>query len=107
MSADDTIKHWEAAVEAGKNILWDSLSDAMEEIASEVIAEYGKSLEKTERIIISALDDQFERIKTDRESVITEAQQFQQVLKTETDSFSTMQENILINRPGVETRKNE
>jgi hypothetical protein len=108
LSADQTIEHWELAVEAGESILWDSLSVAMEEIASDTMDEYGKSLERAEQIILSALDDQFNIKKEERESILEKAQIVQEKLANEAKSFSDMQSDILGNSDLMEHgRKND
>lgn len=95
LSADETIKHWEEAVDAGEHILWDALSSAMEQIASEAMDEYGKALEQSEQLMLKALDAQFDVLKQDKEAILKEAQSAQKITQMQSEAFSSLQEEIL------------
>jgi hypothetical protein len=95
LSADETIKHWEAAVDTGRNILWDALSDAMEQSASEAIDEYTRSLKQSERLMLNALNAQFDVLKQDKEVILKEAQSAQKETQARAEEFSGLQGEIL------------
>jgi hypothetical protein len=94
LSADETIKHWEAAVDAGKTIFWDVLSRAMEQIASETMNKYGESLEETERIMVQALNAQFDASKQDKETRLAEARAVQRDIQIEAEKLFGLQSAI-------------
>lgn len=94
LSVDKTIKHWEAAVDAGKTILWNALSRGMEQIASETMNKYGESLEETERIMVQALNAQFDASKQDKEIRIAEARAVQRDIQIEAEKLSGLQSAI-------------
>jgi hypothetical protein len=95
LSADETIKHWEAAVDAGRNILWDALSRVMEQSASETMDEYGKALEHSEKLMLKALEAQFDVLKQDKKAILQEAQSVQQKMQTQVKAFSGLQKEVL------------
>jgi hypothetical protein len=97
-SAGDMIRHWEAAVEAGENLLWDSLGDAMGDITKDMLAGYGKSLEETEKIIQHALDKQFEVIKADKETILSNAKALSEKVQKEAQGYSGLQRETLEKR---------
>jgi hypothetical protein len=94
-SADATIKHWEAAVDAGRSLLWDALSNAMESSASETMEQYGNALDQSERLILNALNQQFELLKQDKETIMQKAQSALENIQRQAEGFSDLQEEIL------------
>lgn len=95
LSADETIEHWEAAVGAGKSLLWDALSSEMQKVAEDVIDEYEQSYDTVEKIILSTLDEQFEIIKLGKESILQEATETLSLIENEAEDFLEFQHEIL------------
>jgi len=95
ISAEDTIAHWDAAVEAGKSLLWDALSGAIEKIALDVMEGYVENLMRTEKMVLAALDDQFNVLKSGREAVIAEAEKAQAEVKSAEAEYSKFRDEIL------------
>ena len=95
LSADETIKHWEAAVEAGESILWASLSETMEKTASDVIDEFAEAMVKMEQITFTSLEKQFDIIKGDKEAVLEKARETHGAILEEASVLSSAQREIL------------
>jgi hypothetical protein len=94
-SAEQMIEHWEAGVEAGESMLWDALGKSMGQIASDVMNEYGKSLDATEKIIQQSLDAQFDVLRQDKQAILAAAETLTSTVQTQAEDLSQLQSDSL------------
>jgi hypothetical protein len=94
-SAKQMIEHWDAGVEAGESMLWDALGVSMGQVASDVMNEYGKSLNATEKIIQQSLDAQFDVLKQDKQAILAAAETLNSTVQTQAEDLSQLQTDSL------------
>ncbi|MDR2783254.1 MAG: hypothetical protein LBB48_05365 [Treponema sp.] len=89
------VEHWMAGVEAGRNILWDAMGQAMGQNAEDVMGEYDKSLKDAEQRIEKNLNAQVEVLKQDKEAIIAAAASVFTGIEAEARNLSAAQQEAL------------